>query len=175
MSILEEIPLQPVPNQTVSTNINGQIFNFELYSIYINNKELQNNTPAFEMENNPIADLPEGYVPARTRENLLKTQYISTTQSTIYTMLNLYLGGTPIIYNVLAQNCTYINKFPSKINGFLFFYIDNWQDGDKINYKNFGINGTTHLYYADYDALKTTFNNYIIENELTLLKRFFYD
>jgi hypothetical protein len=174
MTILQEIPLQSVPNQIISTVINGHTFNIVLNSLYVNNKELQNNTPAFESANNPIADLPQGYIPTRTRQNIIPTKYIQNTKSSIYTMIDLYLSNVPIIYNVLAQNCTYINNFSSEINGYLFIYVDNWEDDDKVDYNNFGTNGTTHLYYADYDALNTTFNNYISSNKIKLLKKFMY-
>jgi hypothetical protein len=156
MSILQEIPLQAIPNQTLSIVINDQTFNITLNSLYINNKELQNNTPSYEPTNTVIGG-------------------VNIQASTLYTMVNVSLESTPIIYNVLANNCVYINQFPSSIIGYLFFYVDNWgTNGDTINYTNFGDGGTTHLYYSDYDALSTTFDDYVTTNQFSLRQRFIY-
>ena len=81
MAILVEIPLQPVINQTVSSNINNQIFNITINGITVNNKNLQNNTPSYQANDEIINGV---LVP----------------KSSIFMMANISLGATPIIYNV---------------------------------------------------------------------------
>lgn len=156
MAILQEIPLQPVINQTLTASINNQTFNISINGITVNNKTLQNNTSAYE----PIDEIIGG---------------VLVPKSSIFMMANVQLGATPIINNIYCNNCQYLNPFPSAIIGYLFFYVNNWQgEDDTIKYQNFGQNGTTHLYYSDYDALTTNFYQFVDDNRKTLQKRFLY-
>ena len=118
-----EIPLQPIINQTLTCVINEQTLNITIKGISVNNKPLQNNTPAFEPKD----------------EIIDKTLVLA---SSIYMMASINLNNTPIIANAYCNNAVYINQFPSNLNGYLFFYKDDWYDGnDKIYYTNFGTNG----------------------------------
>lgn len=90
-------------------------------------------------------------------------------------MSDIQLGNIPILSNVFCNNAVYLNPFPSAIIGYLFFYKDDWEDGDdKIKYEDFGKGGSVHLYYSDYDALQSTFFNYVDDNRMTLQQRFLY-
>lgn len=156
MAILQEIPLQAIANQQLTVNINNQTFNITLKSITVNNKPLQDNTPAYEPNDQIIGG-----------ELVLK--------SSVFLMADIKLGDVPIIYNVFCNNACYLNPFTSPIIGYLFFYKDGWTGkNDKIDYINFGTNGNTHLYYSDYDALQTTFLSFVNENRKTLEQTYQY-
>ena len=155
--MLVEIPLQAVSNQVVTVTLNQQTFNIALNTISVNNKTLQNNTSAYE-----------------PRDEIINN--ILVPKSSLFVMATIKLGNTLIVSNAFCNNATYLNYFTSNINGYLFFYIDNWQNlaDTKINYKNFGNGGSTHLYYADYDALNTDYLTFVNNNYVMLEHRFEY-
>ncbi len=155
MATIQEISLQSVPNQSLTVNINNQTLNIAINTISVNNKPLQNQTPSYE----PVDTVIGGeLVPA----------------SSLFTMCNLQVSNTPIISNVYCNNAEYINQFPSGMVGYLFFYRDDWETNDQIIYTNFGQGTTTHLYYADYDALAATFNAYVQNNKQLLVQKYLY-
>jgi hypothetical protein len=157
MAILQEIPLQAVINQTLTTTINNQTLGITIRPLTINNKILYNTTPEYQTEIiqfHPVGD-----------SNV-------TLPSFIILVMDLTLNGNPIFYNVVCNNAVYLNNFVSDLIGNLFFYKDNWQtEGDIITYSDFN-SGKVHLYYSDYDALQADFNSYV-QNNLTYLKQTF--
>ncbi len=159
MAILQEIPLQSVINQTITVNINNQSIGITIRPLTVNNKQLYNTTPEYQSTSITFNTTDE---------------YNTTAPSFIFSVVDITLNGNPIIYNSFANNGVYLNPYPSALVGNLFFYIDDWQTGsDTISYLNFN-NGTTHLYYADYDALQANFNSFVQNNLTTLTLKYFY-
>jgi len=144
--IIQQIPLTQVPNQRLTTSINGNTFNLTVTTKSINTKKLRG-------EN------------ADVNENTMYSTFTS-----------IALGDTPIIQNTISLHATYLNPYESAINGYLFFYADDGDvaDGDDhIIYTRFGKD--VFLYYSDTDVLKINYAVWLKENQPALSQRFIYN
>lgn len=80
---------------------------------------------------------------------------------------DVFLNSTLILAGMRATHGSYVNQYPSNLNGYLFWWDD---DGLDPQYSTLGTVG--HLYYSDYDTLALIYDKWVIDNKDTLLAEF---
>lgn len=138
MAILEEVYLQPIPNQRTTVVLNGQNITLDIYSI----TNPMNYNIVYSTETLPIN---QQIIAGNRQDNLM--------------FCNVYLNENIIIAGMRCVHAAYINQYLTPFVGYIFFYDDT---GIDPTYQTLGT--TSHLYFSDYDALAIDYADWLIAN-----------